>query len=164
MHISLMAHLHMHKGKSFPTQTAFNLQPIFPLQRYCAKEVTTHIHFYESNIVGCPALSICRDFTQAYHQGVMKQFGIEKDRYKIGDWPRTGGVDEHEVFDQVTQNISQILRGIEFGFVEPGMISSFMMKIFFSFSGLSLKFGSTASVLVLYCIAIPEACQSIKTQ
>ena len=26
-------------------------------------------------------------------------------------------MDEHEVFDQVTLNISQIVRGIEFGFV-----------------------------------------------
>ena len=117
MHISLMAYLHMHKGKSFPTQTAFNLQPIFPLQRYCAKEVTTDIHFYESNMVGRPALSICPEFTQAYHEGVVETFGIEKDMYKIGDWPRTRGVNEHDVFDQVTKNISQILRGIEFGFV-----------------------------------------------
>ena len=80
-------------------------------------EVTTDIHLYESNAVGRETLRICPEFTQAYHQGVMKQFGIEKDRYKIGNWPRTGGVDEHEVFNQVTQNISQILRGIEFGFV-----------------------------------------------
>ena len=47
----------------------------------------------------------------------MKKFGIEKDKYKNGDWPRTVGMDEHDIFDQVRHNISQIIRGIEFGFV-----------------------------------------------
>ena len=75
------------------------------------------VHFDDSNTVGRPTLHICPEFSQAYDEGVMQTFGIEKGKYKRGDWPRTVGVDERDIFDQVTHNISQIIKGIEFGFV-----------------------------------------------
>ena len=42
---------------------------------------------------------------------------LRKNRYKKGDWPRTEGVDEYSIFDQVTLNITQIIQGILFEFV-----------------------------------------------
>ena len=54
---------------------------------------------------------------KADDEEAMKKFGIEKNRYKKGDWPRTEGVDQYHNFDQVTLNITQIIRGIQFEFV-----------------------------------------------
>ena len=87
------------------------------MQRYFAKEVVSDVHFHESNIIGRPTITICPEFSQAYDQLALQRFGMEKGRYKKGDWPRTEGQDEKKIFNQVTHNISQIVQGIEFGFV-----------------------------------------------
>ena len=47
----------------------------------------------------------------------MKKYGIEKKKYKKGDWPRTEGRNEHEIFKEVTWEITDILRKIFFQFV-----------------------------------------------
>ena len=80
--------------------------------------MVTEIQFYKSNKLGRPSLHICPEFSQAYDEDAMDRFGIEKQRYKKGDWPRTKGVDEHFIFGQVTLNITHIIRFIQFEFVE----------------------------------------------
>ena len=85
------------------------------LQRYSAKEVNVDVHFEKSDIAGRPTIHICPEFSEAYNKSAMKILGIEKGRYKNGDWTRTG-LNEHDVFDKVTYNLAQILTGIEFAF------------------------------------------------
>ena len=79
--------------------------------------MVTEIIFLKSNELERPSIHICPEFSKAYDEEAMKKFGIEKNRYKKGDWPRTEGVDEYSIFDQVTLNITQIIRGIQFEFV-----------------------------------------------
>jgi hypothetical protein len=79
--------------------------------------MVTEINFVNSNELEHPSIHICPEFSKAYDEVAMKKFGIDKNRYKKGDWPRTEGVNEYSIFDQVTLNITQIIRAIQFEFV-----------------------------------------------
>ena len=99
------------------------------LHKYYHSNLSTSVHLIENSKTILPVIVICPDFSKAYIQEALNEFGISDRREYLQNLSgNSSGTSEWEIFKKVTYNSTELIKEVKVRFNGGKYMESFNIE------------------------------------